>query len=101
MPTYLIEVRHESTPDACVRALNALDRHGSHFVTHADFGCADGAHCGWLTVDVDSRDAAERIVPPEFRAMTRVVELRKFTREEIHVLMKQQQEVGVTARNAT
>jgi hypothetical protein len=89
VPTYLIEVRHESGGEACVRALHALDQSGSHFVTHADFGCADGAHCGWLTVEVESRKIAEQIVPPEFRSAVRIVELRKFTREEIHRMMKQ------------
>lgn len=89
MPTYLIEVQHDGKPESCIRALHALDRYGSHFVTHANFGCADGTHCGWLTVDVESRDAAELIVPPEFRSMARVVEIQKFTREEIRRLMEQ------------
>ncbi len=88
MPRYLIEVRHDGTPEACVRALHALECSGSHFVTHADFGCADGTHCGWLTIDAESRGDAENIVPPEFRAIARIVELRKFTREEILTMIK-------------
>lgn len=89
MPTYLIEVRHDSGRQGCVRALHPLEQSGSHFVTRADFGCADGTHCGWLTVEVESRDIAEQIVPPEFRSGLRIVQLQKFTREEIQRMMKQ------------
>jgi hypothetical protein len=87
---YLIEVRHADGREACMRALHALDQSGSHFVTHAEFGCEDGIHCGWLTVDVENRDVAEQIVPPEFRADTRVVQLRKFTRDEIKRMLEHQ-----------
>ena len=91
MPTYLIEVRHPDDGQACVRALHALEQSGSHFVTHADFGCADGAHCGWLTVEVENRSYAEQIVPPEFRSDVRIIELQKFTREDIQQMMRQLQ----------
>jgi hypothetical protein len=90
VPVYLIEVRHEDGRQGCIKALHALDQSGSHFVTHADFGCEDGIHCGWLTVDVEDRKLAEQIVPPEFRADARIVQLRKFTREEIQRMMQQQ-----------
>lgn len=89
MPSFLIEVNHPAELKACVRALHALEQSGSHFVTHADFGCADGVHAGWLTVDVEDRNMAERIIPPEFRADARIVELRKFTREEIQNMMRE------------
>lgn len=89
MPTYLIEVRHEDDHQGCVRALHALEQSGSHFITHADFGCSDGTHCGWLKVEVENRHMAEQIVPPAFRSVVRIVELQKFTREDIHQMMKQ------------
>ena len=89
MPTYLIEVRHEGGRQACLKALHALEQSGSHFVTHADFGCEDGIHCGWLTVEAEERSVAEQIIPPEFRSESRIVELRKFTREEIQRMMQQ------------
>jgi hypothetical protein len=88
---YMIEVQHPESREACLRALHALDQSGSHFVTHADFGCSDGVHCGWLTVDVEDRQTAQQIIPPEFRSATRVVELRKFTREEIVRMMSEHQ----------
>ena len=52
MPKFLIEVRHSDEHEGCVKALNAIIQHGSHLATHADFGCEDGVHTGWLIVDV-------------------------------------------------
>ena len=83
MPRYLIELTHEDEHSACVRALQALERHGSHLVTHADWGCKAGVHCGWLIVDVDTQAEAQMMVPPEFRSDARIVELNRYTREEI------------------
>ena len=89
MPRFLIEVPHEDEYDACVRALDALAKYGSHFVTQADFGCGDGVHSGWLIVDVESRNEALQVVPPQFRSIARVVQLNQFTRETIENLVKQ------------
>jgi hypothetical protein len=88
MPRFLIEIPHSDRHDYCVRALDAILKLGSHFVTQADFGCDDGVHTGWLVVDVEDREEAQRLVPPEFRADARVVRLRRWTREEIEALKK-------------
>jgi hypothetical protein len=42
MPRFLIEVQHEEEAVACARAAQVLLRTGSHFLTHAEFGCKDG-----------------------------------------------------------
>ena len=89
MPHFLIEVPHEDGQSACLKALHALEQYGSHFVTNALFGCSDGAHCGWLLVELDSKSEAAQIVPPEFRSTARIVELQKFTREEIQRMIEQ------------
>ena len=39
MPRFLIEVEHDATPAACIHAIEVLLRSGSHFLTHADWGC--------------------------------------------------------------
>jgi len=83
MPRYLIELTHADERTACVKALQALERHGSHLVTHADWGCHAGVHCGWLIVELDSRTEATMIMPPEFRDDARIVELNRFTRNEV------------------
>ena len=78
MPKYLIEVPHDSDVVECSKAVQALLGSGSHFVTHAEFGCHDGVHSAWLMVEVDSKQEAIGIVPPAFRAHTRVVGLNRF-----------------------
>ena len=87
MSRYLIELAHADEHEACVKALRAIEQYGAHFVTHADWGCLDGVHCGWLVVEVDSREEATMLVPPELRPEARVVELNKFTRKEIASLI--------------
>ena len=89
MPRFLIEIPHEDEHDACVRALHALEVYGSHFITQADFGCRNGVHAGWLIADLENREDAQRIVPPEFRGDARIVELNRFTREEIKALIRE------------
>lgn len=83
MNRYLIEIPHDDEYVACVRALHAIEKHGSHFVTHAEWGCKSGVHSGWLIAELGSREEALRMVPPELRADARVVELRRFSGQEI------------------
>lgn len=78
MPRYLIEVPHDPTPLACTKAVQALLRTGSHFLTHADWGCKDGVHKCWMTMELASREEAVNLVPPEFRKQALVVELNAF-----------------------
>jgi len=79
MARYLIEVPHDPDHVACDRAARIFLATGSHFMTHADYGCVDGEHKAWLTVDVDSKEEALRILPPGLRARARVVRLSKFS----------------------
>ena len=79
MARYLLEVPHGPDHVHCDRAARIFLATGSHFLTHADFGCSDGEHKAWLTVDVDSKEEALRILPPGLRAQARVVRLSKFS----------------------
>ena len=88
MARYLIEVPHANDHDGCIRALDAITRHGSHLVTHADFGCEDSVHVGWMIVDVDDQETAKQMVPPQFREDARIVKLRNWTREQIEEMVK-------------
>jgi hypothetical protein len=85
---FLIEVPHEPTVAACMHAVKTLLETGSHFCTHADWGCKDGVHKAWMIVEVGSKDEARGIVPPAFRAQTRVVQLNGFTMPEIEEIMR-------------
>ena len=86
---FLIEVPHEATKVACARAVEVFLKTGSHFFTHADWGCKDGEHKAWIVVEVDSRDEARAIVPPAFRSLAKVVQLNAFTMEEIEDFLRQ------------
>ncbi len=88
MARYLIEVLHESAKVTCLRAVEVFLKTGSHFFTHADWGCKDGERKAWLMVEVDSRDAARAIVPPAFRSQAKVVQLNAFTMEEIEDILR-------------
>lgn len=83
MPRFLIEVPHEPTPLACIRAIEAVLRSGSHFLTHADWGCKDGEHKAWIIMELDSKDAARQVVPADYRAQARVVQLTHFTLDQM------------------
>ena len=61
---------------------------GSHYLTRADFGCLDGEHKGWIIVDVESKKAALSIVPPMYRPQAKIVQLNKFTLEEVEDLLR-------------
>jgi hypothetical protein len=87
MARFLIEVPHEADEMECARAVQILLRTGSHYLTHADFGCLDGEHKGWIVVDVDNKQEARCILPPAYRAQAKIVALNKFTLDEIEVLM--------------
>lgn len=86
MPRFLIEVPHEGTTAACNKAIEVFLRTGSHFLTHADWGCKDGDHKAYLTVDVETRDEARAIVPAQYRAGARVVQLNKFTMDDDRII---------------
>ena len=88
MPRFLIEVSHNSDHAGCVGALHALLSIGSQYVTRADCGCRHGVHKGWLIVEVDSRNLAECIVPPSLRMDSRVVELNKFSLEDVQDMVQ-------------
>jgi hypothetical protein len=87
MPKFLLEVPHESDAIACARAVQVLLSTGSHFLTHADFGCHDGVHKAWITVDVESKEEARAILPAVYQHEATIVELNKFTLEEIDKIL--------------
>jgi hypothetical protein len=88
MSKFLIEVPHEENTLACAKVVKVFLESGSHFLTHADWGCKDGDHKAWLMVDVDSKDQARAILPPAYRHDAKIVQLNHFTIEEIDELMR-------------
>ena len=89
MPKFLIEVEHEAEIVACAKAVKVLLATGSHWITHADWGCVDGVHKGWIIVDVASKDEARQIVPPAYRGHANVIQLNTFSVAEMDELLRQ------------
>ena len=58
MAKFLIEVPHGADKTACDQAIQVFLQTGSHFLTHADWGCLDGEHKAWIIADVRSKDDA-------------------------------------------
>ena len=91
MPKFLIEVPHGGDLNACKHAVEIFLRTGSHFLTHADWGCKDGEHKAWLIIDVGSKDEARNVVPPEFRPKAKIVGLNSFSRENLDATVREHQ----------
>ena len=84
MSRFLIEVPHEEDLVSCNKAIQILLSTGSHFLTHADFGCHDGIHKAWVIVDVDSKEEAKAIIPAEYRNQALIVKLTRFSLDNLN-----------------
>ena len=87
MAKFFVELEHEAEKSACLRAAQILLKSGSHYLTNADFGCLDGVHKAWITVDVTNKEEAKAILPPEYRSGAKIIKLNKFTLAEIEDLL--------------
>jgi hypothetical protein len=88
MARFLIEVPHDPEVLACARVVRVFVASGSHFLTHADWGCNDGDHRAVIIVDVANKDEARAIVPPPFRPHAKVVALNRFSLDEVDQIMR-------------
>ena len=83
MQKFLIEVPHEAETTACARAVKILLETGSHFMTHAEFGCLDGDHRAWIIMEFEDKKEALSALPPPLRAKAHIVALNRFSLQEI------------------
>ena len=88
MHRFLIEVPHGGTAAACARAAELLLRTGSHFLTHADYGCTDGVHKAWIIVEAASKDEARNVLPSELRSLASIVRLNSFSMAQVDELKR-------------
>ncbi len=88
MDRFLISVPHSSDTPACTDVVHTFLQTGSHYLTHADWGCEDGDHTAWMIVEGETREEVAQIVPPPFRAQSRVVRLTKFTLDEVEEIQR-------------
>ena len=87
MARFLIEVPHRADVAECDRVVRVFLETGSHFLTHADWGCLDGVHKAWMIVDVENKEQARNILPPAFRREAVIVKLTEFTMEQLDEIM--------------
>jgi len=87
MPRFLIESPHQPEVVACAKVVKVFLETGSHFLTHADWGCNDGKHSAWLIVDVADKEEARQILPVAFRSGAKITALNSFSMEEINSII--------------
>src|SRR5690242_15764543 len=88
MPRFLIEVPHEAERIACARVVEVFLKTGSHFLTHADWGCLDGEHKAWMIGEFNSKEEARSVLPPTLRSQGTIVQLNYFTLDEIDEILR-------------
>ncbi|MEJ2053458.1 MAG: hypothetical protein P8X42_06015 [Calditrichaceae bacterium] len=81
MSKYLIELEHDATREACEKAIKILLSTGSHFLTNAEWGCEDGEHKCWITVDAENKEEARLILPPLYRKQAKITKLNRYSLE--------------------
>ena len=87
MARFLIEVPHEAEKVACARAVEILLKTGSHFLSHAEWGCLDGEHKGWIILEAENKERAKYMLPPAYRNQAKIIKLNKFTLEQIEEIL--------------
>jgi hypothetical protein len=87
MARFLIEVPHEAERLACARAVEVFLKTGSHFLTHADWGCKDGNHKAWIIAEVENKDEARSILPPALRPRAIITQLNHYSLQEIDEIL--------------
>jgi len=79
---FLVEIPHDADDAACKAAYKVFAESGSHYLTHADFGCEDGIHNAWLVVEADDRAEAHLVAPPAYAKNTRVTKVKQYAMTE-------------------
>ncbi len=92
MARFLIEVPHEAGTRECALAAKILISSGSHYLAQADFGCLDGVHKAWIIVEADSKEEVRFIDPSICRPRAKIVQLNKFSLDELEEILAHHQE---------
>ena len=89
MPRYKIEHTHDPQPDGCARLLNSLLQADAHVLANAEFGSDNRVHTACMIVEADNDHYARLMVPPVIRDSALLVQLNKFTPEQIREMLEQ------------
>jgi hypothetical protein len=53
------------------------------YLARFDWGCSAGQHCGWTIIEAENATEARMVVPSLLRSKACVIELQKFTQDDI------------------
>jgi hypothetical protein len=79
MKRFLVISHHRS--EDCVKALKEVLAIG--YLTHFDWGCKDGVHTGWATLEAEDKDQAMLSVPTFLRRQAQIVQLTRFDPDKV------------------
>ena len=89
MTRFLIEAPHGA--EASARAAQIFLNAGSHFLTHADWGCTDGEHKAWFVAEVENKDEARSILPPVLRLQAKITRLNYYSLDRMDEILSHHQ----------
>jgi hypothetical protein len=82
MNRYLIETPH--TDSNCLLLVDQVQAMG--YLHNFDWGCKNGVHCGWAIIEAENEEQARLAVPPVVRGEARVVQLVKFSSDQVQAM---------------
>ena len=83
MPNYLIEIPHSENTFECRQVIKLFVESGSHLLANAQWGCKSGVRKCWFISEFDNKEQAMQIIPPFLRDEANIIELVKFSKEDI------------------
>lgn len=86
MSRYIIESTH--TKQECLKALDEMLAKGTDILQKFEWGCFAGDHTGYAIVDAENEAKARGLLPESQRGKARVVQVGRFTPEQIRSLHK-------------
>jgi len=84
MSSYFMQASH--TPEECLRGLDEILAQGPDVLSRYDFGCAVGDHSNHVcqtTIEAPDEAAARRSIPSLIRDRAGIVEIGKFTPDQV------------------
>lgn len=80
MDRFIIIAPH--TLEGCTKTLQQVEAMG--YLTHFDWGCKDGEHCGWTIIEAENAKQALMVVPSADRPLAKAIKLNKFAPTDVH-----------------
>ena len=79
---------HGTEKIECLNSVKIFLSSGSHFHTHANWGCNDGEYKAWVTMEANTKNEALLVVPLAYRKDAKISQLNGFNLADIEELLK-------------